>query len=855
MREEKLQRYLAQAIGMFVLFLFAATVSSAVAPAGSFIGNQGSITFTDSEGERRTVTSNIVQVEVLQVFAATLEADQAKPASSGGTVLFHHTLTNTGNGSDSFTVSALDLGGDFNFDGITVYEDNGSGQPGNQITAPISLAPGESINLVVEGQVPAAATDGQSAQIQLNSVSDNDGTLALANTDTANVTDNAIVRVIKTVNPANGVPGDSGTFSLQVLNTSTTTAATSVNLTDTLDAAFSYSAESGQINGVAADDASGGVDSDGVDYSFAANQVALSIDTLAANADITVTFDFTITAGTDAGNATNVVTYSYDDGSGNTVNDTSNTVGYTVEPVAEVTGTGQNTPTASQGDTLLFDNVFTNTGNIDDTFNVIVDEAAATFPEGTAFRLLKSDGATPLLDTNSDSIPDTGLIAPGASYTVILEISLPADATGDNGGAGFAVDKTATSVEDPAVSVTVTDTLGAISPASVDLTESVSVNGGADASNGLGVGPEGASVIDATVNAGESATFPLFVNNTGAGDDNYILSEPTLPANWVVTYYLDGGNGDCSSLGAQNTTGTTGNIVSGDNLLLCAVTSVPAGQSAGDYQVNFAVESASTGTRDELRSQVTVNGDESVVMTPPSLEGTTVPAGTVVYSHTLTNDGNVDTEAFINGSNTEAGWITTIYIDTNGNGILDDGDVALPQGQGIDLAVGEDVDILVEVTAAPDSDIGDQNVSTITTHLGSPTAAVASSVTDTTNISTGDIQLEKTQAVDNDCDGAEDGVFTDGVIQAEPGECVIYRLAATNTGSITVNNAEISDLLPQYTAYTTCAGSCSASADQGGTVTSTINDGDTAGTVTAEWGSIGPAQTVTLQFVVRLITE
>lgn len=855
MKTMKTQRHWSQFLTAFVFYIVASTLTAAVAPAGSFIGNQGSITFTDSEGSRRTVTSNIVQVEVLQVYAATLELDQTRPAASGGTVLFHHTLTNTGNGADSFTLSTLDLGGDFNFDGITIYEDNGSGQPGNEITAAIALAAGDSINIVIEGEIPATATDGQSAQIELTSVSDNEPTLSLVNTDTANVTDNAIVQVTKSVSPASGVPGDVGTFTLRIQNTSLTTAALGVRLTDTLEAAFSYTAESGQIDGAAADDADDGVDSGVVEYSFVANEVVLEMATLAPNADITVTFDFTIASATAAGNATNVVDIEYNDGSGTPIVDSSNTVVYVVDPVAGVTGTGQTTPTAGQGDTLLFDNVFTNTGNIDDTFNVLVDDVGSSFPAGTGFRLLQSDGSTPLLDTNSDTIPDTGLLAPGASYTVVLEISLPANATGDNGGAGFSVDKTATSVEDPAVSVTVTDTLGAISPASVDLTESLSVNGGADASNGLGTGPEGAFVIDATVDAGASATFPLFVNNTGAGDDNYILSEPTLPAGWVVNYFLDGGNGDCSSLGTQNTTGTTGNIASGSELLLCAVVSVPAGQSAGDYQVNYAVESASTGARDELRSQITVSGDESVVMTPPSLEGTTVPAGSVVYSHNVANDGNVDTEAFFNSNNTEAGWTTTIYIDTNGNGILDDGDVALPQGQGIEIAVGADVDILVEVTADPGSVIGDQNITTVTTHLGSPTAAVAASVTDTTTISTGDISLDKTQAVDNDCDGTADGAFTDATVQAEPGECVIYRLAASNTGSITVANAETNDPLPQYTAYTTCGGSCAASADQGGTVTSTLNDGDTTGTVTAEWASIGPSQTVTLQFAVRLTTQ
>ena len=54
----------------------------------------------------------------------------------------------------------------------------------------------------------------------------------------------------------------------------------------------------------------------------------------------------------------------------------------------------------------------------------------AASPAGTVFTLYKSDGVTPLIDTTGNSIPDTGPLAAGASYTVIVKAALPAGSTG-----------------------------------------------------------------------------------------------------------------------------------------------------------------------------------------------------------------------------------------------------------------------------------------------------------------------------------------------------------------------------------------------------------------------------------------
>src|SRR5262249_20691320 len=77
---------------------------SAQTAAGTAIGNQASATYTDSSSVSRTATSNVVTTIVQQVASLTLTANGAKTASPGSPVLYPHTLVNTGNGSDSFTL-------------------------------------------------------------------------------------------------------------------------------------------------------------------------------------------------------------------------------------------------------------------------------------------------------------------------------------------------------------------------------------------------------------------------------------------------------------------------------------------------------------------------------------------------------------------------------------------------------------------------------------------------------------------------------------------------------------------------------------------------------------------------------
>jgi hypothetical protein len=112
---------------------------------------------------------------------------------------------------------------------------------------------------------------------------------------------------------------------------------------------------------------------------------------------------------------------------------------------------------AVQGTTVTFTQVVKNTGNGTDAFDITVP--TNSFPGGTVFSLYKSDGVTPLADTSGNSVPDTGPVAAGASYTVIIKAALPAAATGGPFNATIVSTSTAAGAVNAGTNASMTDRL------------------------------------------------------------------------------------------------------------------------------------------------------------------------------------------------------------------------------------------------------------------------------------------------------------------------------------------------------------------------------------------------------------
>ncbi len=82
-----------------------------------------------------------------------------------------------------------------------------------------------------------------------------------------------------------------------------------------------------------------------------------------------------------------------------------------------------------------------------ETYNIKVDKS--TVPAGSIVELLKSDGNTPLTDTNGDASVDSGPLASGGHLEISARITLPNGYTGPITASGLDTILTITPVHGP----------------------------------------------------------------------------------------------------------------------------------------------------------------------------------------------------------------------------------------------------------------------------------------------------------------------------------------------------------------------------------------------------------------------
>ena len=856
-----------------LLILCASAAFAAPPPAGTPIGNQASASYSDSSGTTRTVTSNSVQTIVQQVGSVVEGVSQNKSAAPGSTIYYPHTVTNTGNGIDTFALTTPSNAGAFTLGSVQIYADNGSGQPtGAPITSTGPVPANGVFRYVVTGTVPSTAIAGQTSTLAVTATSGFDGSKTATNNDVTTISTNAVVNVSESVSATSGAAG-SGPYTYTVTYTNTGNAtATALKLTDVLPSGFTYAAGTGRWSITGATTLTDGTgDLQGtapatVDYSVTGSTITAIFGQVLPGQSATLTFQANVISSATPGVVSNSTTVQYNDGSGAIVNGSSNVVPFTITASAGVTVTAPAaTATAAPGSSIAFADTIRNTGNGTDTFNVTaINAVSAGFPAGTTFVFFKADGVTPLTDTNGDGIPDTGPLAPNATYAVVVRAQLPANAS----GGPFNVNVTATSVADPSRNASATDTLSAVSSATVDVSNN-SVGG-----PGTGPGPEVGPVVTNTLAPGASSTFALVINNTSAAADAYDLASSTvssfsstaLPSGWTVTYKTDLSS-SCTSTGATIT--NTGAIAAGTAMRVCAVVTVPStgsGALAGNTELFFRAQSSASGASDTVHDRVTVGAVRSLAFSPNNV-GQAAPGGAMVYTHLLTNTGNAiegnGTLSTINIASTDsvAGFTSTQYYDANGNGVLDASDPQIPAAglQAIPalaagLAPGQSITIFNKVFTPPGASPGAVDATTVTvtttngTNPGSAPAAV--SVTETSTVVLGNLTLVKEQALDAACNGTA-GTWTQAAITtgAAPNACLRYRVTVTNVGSAQALNVVISDATPAYTLYDTGGGTAAAATTVGTVVAPSAG---TAGTVVATVGTLPAGASAVLTFGVRI---
>lgn len=876
---------------------FVSSAHAAAPAAGTNISNIASASYTDSTGNTKTVSSNIVTTTVLPVASFTLIADRTANANANNQVSLSHTLTNTGNGSDTFTVNVADVtsGDQYDFSNLKVYLDaNKDGVPDSQTpVTSVTLAAGESVNLIVQATTPttrvggAALSAGDLGKLTITAQSTLDNTLTATNTDTVQITNGAVISVTKSASvTAIDATQASATareveYKLVYQNTGNTTA-TDVTVTDLLPAGLTYVAGSAKLAGVTQTD---GVDADG--YKFVETTsgsgkgtVTLTIPTLAPNTTGTLTFKVRVDQNTPAGVIRNTAYVDPDGPSGpegdtpsnpndvnilsikkGTINDNQNDAYADAEKTSATAKDNQIViASIKQGEVADFSAtgqggepiVIHNTGNVSEEFTVSVDkgtDGAGGLPAGSIVTLYQADGVTPFISTGS--------IPSGGTYNLVAKVTLPASYS--TSSAIKAILTTS-----PKSDATKTDKLdlviSQVTPATVDLH-----NGDASNTTGSVAGASGkdtGSDIDVrSTKPNQAVNFPLQVDNSGVTGDNFNLGiDPAhaLPAGWDVKFYVADGSGNPTGAPLTN----TGNINGGSNIKLVAVVTPPANAPAGDQQVYFKVSSPATGLSDVMVDKVTVQADRKLSLQNDRI-GQVAPGGTVVYKHTLTNTGNIDEGATtgslpftLTNDQSSNGWVTSLFIDVNNDGNIDAADTLVT---GNDLAAltgsiarNASVNFLIKVQAPSNATPGTPSSVIFTINpatVGTITHASISN-TDLTTVTEGQVRLVKDQAL-VDCTTGTGATYTQNTVSAKPGECVKYRIVATNEGNATVTNVVISDNTPSYTTLKAISGVSPLATSATLQNTGNYVDGYT-GTVSAEQSPLAPNASATLEFVIKV---
>ncbi len=916
-----------------VALLCTPIVAAAMAPKDAVIGNQASATYIDSTSTSRTSTSNTVQTTVVQVKAFTLTQAGMRSASSNQQVCYPHTITNTGNGPDTYALNVPSTGGMFAHTGLAYYLDadqNGLPDSGTAINTSGLLAAGLSFNFVVCGTTPVAAPIGQQGTITVSVTDTNTptaNTQSRTDTTTISAASISVQKKLSSVPPPGYTPVPSGASPnagplyviLEYVNNGTVQG-DNLLVTDVLPSGWLYVPGTGRWSGsgvTALTDAMGG-DPPGVSYSAPTTAISGTITgtVTAVSAStsgniyfqVTIAPNLAVTAPSNQSVTTNTATYQYSYTFFNTMtmmnqvvnvpSANTNSVLYSILQTAGVAINGSATTTgltdsepvtvanAAPGQTISWTDYIWNTGNGPDSFDVSIlntppngsacspaNNAAigqCTFPANTIFQILSSNGMTTLLDSNGNSTPDTGVIPVPAGGTcavpyvvsvsmplrcgfpIIIRATLPAVAApGNNSGNGYQITVGATSFFNNTVNDTVPDRITTIAANTVDLTNNVSVVGGATVAQGLG--PDNllvitTNVVTPAVAATTTTRFQLYVNNSSPLAQIYSLSSSYIsvpagvglsnpPTGWSVAFKLDGGTNNCATTtgAAIASTGATP-ISAGGSRLICAEVVVPATNAGtvgtptyvapGAYVLQFRAQQQSDATVfDTKRDQITIQPVHSVAITPNGAQST-VPGGAVIYTHALTNNGNVTepitfpTAAFLTDSQAPPyAWTSVAYVDTNMNGMLDIGiDTPIVAGATAFMLAANASQMIFVRVSAPLSVGSPPNLTSITATYNS--GGSTATATDLTTLTDG-LRLEKyqqspggtgscvTTPITALTGSAPNAPWSNAAVAASvntiPGRCIAYLIIGTNASAANITNISLADVVP---ANTTLAGGC-----------------------------------------------
>ncbi len=283
-----LRRVALLAVAFAPLFAFQ-NAQAAGTVANTTISNTATVNYTVGGVAQTAINSNTSTFLVDRKVNLNVTAGTGTTTTPGVTNQpLVYTVTNTGNDTDNFTLTAANLAGD-NFDttNVRIYRDNGDGvfniASDTLVSAAVAFTPDQAIKFFIVSDIPVTPTNGQTAQLSLTATTSRtasagadtagvdtvfadtgrNGTETANNTYTIATAALAVVKSSTIVSdPLNGttnphaIPGAIIQYTITVTNSSTTSAASAVVLTDSIPANTTYVANSMTLNAAALTDAS-----------------------------------------------------------------------------------------------------------------------------------------------------------------------------------------------------------------------------------------------------------------------------------------------------------------------------------------------------------------------------------------------------------------------------------------------------------------------------------------------------------------------------------------------------------------------------------------------------------------------
>ncbi len=279
---------LLRALCLFPMLALFAPVVWAQTPAGTQISSFAQASYEAPNGLTFIAYSDTLVMVVAQVAGTDLEPPRSAVSDPAATVVFNHTLTNMGNGTDSLALVATSKMGwpvrmhlDANADGIL-----DAGDP--QVSGPITLAMGDVAALLLAIDVPGLATvRGTFDTISVVVTSLMDPTISDGLIDVLEIRQvGIVVSLNKLVDRTSATIGDILTYTISYSASGTNTA-TNFEIKDLIPTGTSYVPGTLRWNGTLLTDIAG--DDAGV-FDVGGNRVVFRIGNIQGGDSGTVTF-------------------------------------------------------------------------------------------------------------------------------------------------------------------------------------------------------------------------------------------------------------------------------------------------------------------------------------------------------------------------------------------------------------------------------------------------------------------------------------------------------------------------------------------------------------------------------------